>query len=133
MNHATTQIKYLFWEFKCKDGWTDGPTDGIKAISWNKNFQKCCGIRIFCNFFSTTLFLDAVAAGAAASVVCIYYVLGALTLGQRANRELASDGKNRGSRAGEHEQPNAGRKRKRRVFLFCVLLVERCRTREGKA
>ena len=75
------------------------------------------------------------AAGAAASAaaVCIYYVLGALTLGQRIKRDLASHGKSRGSRAGEHEQPNAGRKRKRRVFLFCVLLVESCRTREGKA
>ena len=74
------------------------------------------------------------AAGAAASAaVCIYYVLGALTLEQRIKPELASPGKNRGSRAGEHEQPNAGRKRKRRVFLFCDLLVERCRTREGKA
>ena len=70
---------------------------------------------------------------AIAAAVCIYYVLGALTLGQRVKRELASHGKNRGSRAGEHEQPNAGRKRKRRVFLFCVLLVESCRTREGKA
>ena len=74
------------------------------------------------------------AAGAAASAaVCIYYVLGALTLGQRVKRELASHGKNRGSRAGEHEQPNAGRKRKRHFFCCCVLLVERCRTREGKA
>ena len=75
------------------------------------------------------------AAGAAASAaaVCIYYVLGALTLGQRIKRDLASHGKNRGSRAGEHEQPNAGRKRKRHVFFFCVLLVERRRTREDKA
>ena len=73
------------------------------------------------------------AAGAAAGAVCVYYVLGAIDLGQRVKRELASHGKNRGSRAGEHEQPNAGRKRKRRVFLFCVLLVESCRTREGKA
>ena len=63
----------------------------------------------------------------------INLLLGALNLGQRVEREVASDGKNRGSRAGEHEQPNAGRKRKRRVFLFCDLLVERCRTREGKA
>ena len=48
------------------------------------------------------------AAGTAASAaaVCIYYVLGALTLGQRIKREPASHGKNRGSRAGEHEQPN---------------------------
>ena len=75
------------------------------------------------------------AAGAAASTaaVCIYYVLGALTLGQRVKHEFASHGKNRGSRAGEHEQPNEGRKRKRHVFSFCVILVERCRTREGKA
>ena len=60
------------------------------------------------------------AAGAAASAaaVCIYYVLGAFTLGQRMKRDLASHGKNRGSRAGEHEQPNAGRKRKRHVFCF---------------
>ena len=58
------------------------------------------------------------AAGAAASAaaVCIYYILGALTLGQRIKRELASHRKNRGSRAGEHEQPKAGRTRKRRVF-----------------
>ena len=75
------------------------------------------------------------AAGAAppAAAVRIYYVLGALTLGQRVKLELASHGKYRGSRAGEHEQPNSGRKRKRHVFFFCVLLVERCRTREGKA
>ena len=60
------------------------------------------------------------AAGAAASAaaVCIYYVLGALTLGQRIKRDLASHGKNRGSRAGEHEQPNAGRKRKRHFFFL---------------
>ena len=72
-------------------------------------------------------------AAAGAAAVCIYYVLGAFTLGQRVKRDLASHMKNRGSRAGEHEQPNAGRKRKRHVFFFCVLLVERCRTREGKA
>ena len=63
------------------------------------------------------------AAGAAASAaavcaVCIYYVLGALTLGQRIKRDLASHGKSRGSRAGEHEQPNAGRKRKRHFFFL---------------
>ena len=73
-------------------------------------------------------------AAASAAAVCIYYVLGALTLGQRIKCDLASHGKNRGSRAGEHEQPNAGRKRKRHVFFFVAfLLVERCRTREGKA
>ena len=44
--------------------------------------------------------------------------LGALTLGQRVKRDLASHGKNRGSRAGEHEQPNAGRKRKRHLFFL---------------
>ena len=37
---------------------------------------------------------------------------------QRVKRELASHGKNRGSRAGEHEQPNAGRKRKRHFFFL---------------
>ena len=58
------------------------------------------------------------AAGAAAAAVCIYYVLGAFTLGQRIKRDLASHGKNRGSCAGEHEQPNAGRKRKRHVFFL---------------
>ena len=39
-------------------------------------------------------------------------------MGQRVKREVASDGKNRGSRAGEHEQPNAGRKRKRHFFFL---------------
>ena len=37
---------------------------------------------------------------------------------QRVKREVANNGKNGGSRAGEHEQPNAGRKRKRRVFVI---------------
>ena len=63
------------------------------------------------------------AAGAAASAaaVCIYYVLGALTLGQRIKRDLASPRESRGSRAGEHEQPNAGRKRKRHFFFLCFV------------
>ena len=39
-------------------------------------------------------------------------------MGQRVKRDLASHMKNRGSRAGEHEQPNAGRKRKRHFFFF---------------
>ena len=39
-------------------------------------------------------------------------------MGQRIKRDLASHGKSRGSRAGEHEQPNAGRKRKRHFFFL---------------
>merc|ERR1712185_895326 len=44
--------------------------------------------------------------------------LGELTLGQRIKRDLASPGESRGSRVGEHEQPNAGRKRKRHFFFL---------------
>ena len=53
------------------------------------------------------------AAGAAASAagVCIYYILGALTLEQRVKRWLATCGFDRGTRAGKLEQPNARRKR----------------------
>ena len=62
-------------------------------------------------------------------------ILGALTLGQRIKRDLASHGKNRGSRAGEHEQPNKGRKRKRH-FSFLALCwsnsVARAKTRRTK-
>ena len=39
-------------------------------------------------------------------------------MGQRIKRDLASHGKSHGSRAGEHEQPNAGRKRKRHFFFL---------------
>ena len=51
-------------------------------------------------------------------------------MGQRIKRDLASHGKNRGSRAGEHEQPNAGRKRKRHVFFsrFVVRTLPHART-----
>ena len=44
-------------------------------------------------------------------------------MGQRIKRDLASRGENRGSRAGEHEQPNAGRKRK--CHVFCLRFVGR--------
>ena len=52
------------------------------------------------------------AAGAAASVaVCVYCILGALTLEHRAKRWLGSCGFDRGTRTGKLEQPNARRER----------------------
>ena len=52
------------------------------------------------------------AAGAAASAaaVCIYYVLGALTLEQCVNRWFASCGMDRGNRTSKLEQQKARRK-----------------------
>ena len=55
-------------------------------------------------------------------------------MGQRVKRELASRGTNRGSRAGEHQQPNAGRQRKRHVFFFASCwsnAVARAKTRRN--
>ena len=46
------------------------------------------------------------------------YVLGALTLGQRVKRYLASCRVNRGSRAGKLEQQNEGRNAKPARFVF---------------
>ena len=51
------------------------------------------------------------AAAAASAAVCAYYILGALSLKQRAKRWLASCELDRGNRMGELEQPSAGRKR----------------------
>ena len=46
------------------------------------------------------------------------YILGALTLGQRVKRYLASCRVNRGSRAGKLEQQNEGRNAKPARFVF---------------
>ena len=54
---------------------------------------------------------SAAVASASAAAVCIYYVLGALTLEQRVKRWLASCGLDRGNCMSKLEQQNARRKR----------------------